>query len=294
MSLSGADEVDEGDSETYTYTVSDPGVDDTFSVDLGFPDCDFGATNNGVLVGTPVQTAAGGSFVCKFPDGDKSATVKIKVTDNDGGSSTDSADVVVVDIANVVPSVTPPADQTAVEGSSKSFNLGSFTDPGPDNPWTVDIDWGDMSPHTTFTMTNTGSLGSQSHTYPNGPVLKTVTAKVTDKNEAIGTTTFKVDVLQRQPDREQPTVRVRPGARHGDGELQLRGWQAGRTPTRTASSAGASTPRASSRPPRSPAPRRSSPTPRGSRRTRVRSRPAATASLSPARRRTATAASPLR
>ena len=90
----------------------------------------------------------------------------------------DSEDVVVVDIANVVPSVTPPADQTAVEGSSKSFNLGSFTDPGPDNPWTVDIDWGDTSPHTTFTMTNTGSLGSQSHTYPNGPASKTVTVKV--------------------------------------------------------------------------------------------------------------------
>ena len=135
VGLSGADEVDEGDIETYTYTVSDPGVDDTFSVDSGFPDCDFGATNNGVLVGTPVQTAAGGSFVCKFPDGDKSATVKIKVTDNDGGSSTDSADVVVVDIANVAPEVTAAADQSSDEGESKSFDLGSFTDAGDDADW---------------------------------------------------------------------------------------------------------------------------------------------------------------
>ena len=110
--LSGADEVDEGDSETYTYTVTDPGVNDTFTVDSGFPDCDFGATNNGVLVGTPVKTAAGGSFVCSFPDGDKSATVKIKVTDNDGGSTTDSENVVVVAIANVAPEVTAAADQS--------------------------------------------------------------------------------------------------------------------------------------------------------------------------------------
>ena len=78
----------------------------------------------------------------------------------------------------------------------------------------------------------------------------------------------------------QPAVRVRPGARHGDGELQLRGCgleghpyeqllpleidPAGVFKTATIT-----------------APRRSRPTPRASRRTRVRSRPAATASRSP-------------
>ena len=82
---SGADEVDEGDSETYTYTVTDPGVNDTFSVHSGFPDCDFGATKNGVLVGTRCRRG-GWQLRVQLPRWRQSATVKIKVTDNDGGS----------------------------------------------------------------------------------------------------------------------------------------------------------------------------------------------------------------
>ena len=198
MSLSGADEVDEGDSETYTYTVSDPGVDDTFSVDSGFPDCDFGATNNGVLVGTPVQTAAGGSFVCKFPDGDKSATVKIKVTDNDGGSSTDSADVVVVDIANVAPEVTAAADQSSDEGESKSFDFGSFTDAGDDADWDVSVDWGDGGTDT-FTTGTKGALGGLFHTYADGPADYLVIVTVTDKDGALDSATFTVSVANVAP-----------------------------------------------------------------------------------------------
>ena len=41
--------------------------------------------------------------------------------------------------------MTGPADQTATEGTSTSFSLGSFSDAGVnDNPWKVHIAWGDF------------------------------------------------------------------------------------------------------------------------------------------------------
>src|SRR5207237_5911362 len=115
-------------------------------------------------------------------------TVTVKVTDKDGGSGTATFKVTV---ANVPPSVTAAADQSASEGTAQSFNLGSFTDPGPDSPWAVDVAWGDGSPHTTFNQSTTGSLGSQPHTYADNGVY-TVTVKVTDKDGGSGTATFKV------------------------------------------------------------------------------------------------------
>ncbi len=39
-----------------------------------------------------------------------------------------------VNVANVAPVITPPANQFVVPGSSSTINLGSFTDPGTDQP----------------------------------------------------------------------------------------------------------------------------------------------------------------
>ena len=65
---------------------------------------------------------------------------------------------VAVSVANVAPTVTAPADQTVNEGASTSISLGSFTDPGADNPWAVDVNWGDGSTDTTFNTSATGVL----------------------------------------------------------------------------------------------------------------------------------------
>src|SRR5205085_8923953 len=84
-----------------------------------------------------------------------------------------------VTVANVPPTVTAPANQSSNEGANASFALGSFTDPGAnDSPWSVDVNWGDGTAHTTFTQNTRGSLGSQSHTYAdNGTGPYTVTVK---------------------------------------------------------------------------------------------------------------------
>jgi len=85
------------------------------------------------------------------------------------------------------PSVTPPANQTAVEGIAKQFNLGSFVGTNQPGPWTVDVKWGDTvnnlpTPDTTFTVSNSGPLPPATHTYLEESHLApyTVTVNVTD------------------------------------------------------------------------------------------------------------------
>jgi hypothetical protein len=76
------------------------------------------------------------------------------------------------------PTVNPPATQTSSEGASHSFALGSFSDPDG-GPWSVDINWGDGTSHTTFTANSPGGLAGKTHTYAEeGPY--TVTIAVTD------------------------------------------------------------------------------------------------------------------
>src|SRR5207249_11990613 len=76
------------------------------------------------------------------------------------------------------PVVTPPANQTATEGISKSFSLGSFTDPDG-SPWSIVVNWGDGTAHTAFSLSSAGSLGSQNHAYADEGTY-TATITVTD------------------------------------------------------------------------------------------------------------------
>src|SRR5205085_5121684 len=179
--ISGPANVDEGSPHAYTFTVSDPGQD-SFSVNSGYPDCGSGGQ---LVSGSLATDAAGGSFDCFFPDGPATTHVAIKVTDSDGASDTASEAVQVVQVANVDPTVTPANDQSSDEGDSHSFSLGSFSDPGPDSPWTVSVDWGDGSPTTNYTITGSGpasatSLGSQPHRYADRPHDYTVKATGND------------------------------------------------------------------------------------------------------------------
>jgi hypothetical protein len=96
------------------------------------------------------------------------------------------------------PIVTPPANQTADEGTPQSFDLGSFTDANA-GPWTVDVNWGDGSPHTTFSQTTTGTITPQSHTYADGPNTYSVTVTVTDSANLSGSASFGVTVNNVPP-----------------------------------------------------------------------------------------------
>src|SRR5205807_9877911 len=122
-----------------------------------------------------------------FDDGPSTHIVRARIIDKDGGYSEYSTSVTV---KNVAPTLTAAANNTASEGSPKSFDLGSFSDPGADSPWTVDVNWGDSSSDS-FTKTSTGSIGSHSHTYDDNGTY-TVTVKVTDKDGGSDAQTFKV------------------------------------------------------------------------------------------------------
>lgn len=91
------------------------------------------------------------------------------------------------------PSVMPPANQASIEAASQSLNLGSFSDPDG-GPWTVDVDWGDGSPHASFSAASPGSLAANNHTYQEqGPY--TVTIAVTDTLDGQSDSkTFSVNV----------------------------------------------------------------------------------------------------
>jgi len=69
-----------------------------------------------------------------------------------------------VTVSNVAPRVTPPRNQFANEGVPKTFNLGSFSDPGVnDGPWNVLIDWGDGT--NTPMVLSQQSIPATEHTY---------------------------------------------------------------------------------------------------------------------------------
>src|SRR5205085_608273 len=171
--LSNGGPVNEGSPVSISFSgQSDPSSADTSA---GFHyafDCSGGSLAGATYAGSGTTP----STSCTFPDGPQTKPVTGRIIDKDGGFTDYTTNVIV---NNVAPSVTAAANQSSDEGASHSFDLGSFSDPGADSPWSVDVSWGDGSPHTTFSS-SPGPLGSQSHTYADNGAF-TVTVNVTDK-----------------------------------------------------------------------------------------------------------------
>ena len=128
VTLAGDESVNEGSTHTYTFSVTDPGSADTFTVDTDFPKCG----DDGEYVAASLSlTAGGGTFKCRFPDGPASTTLAIKVTDSDGVSGVDSEDVLIVAIANIAPTGTFSAESPVDEGSPATLSWTAVTDPSP-------------------------------------------------------------------------------------------------------------------------------------------------------------------
>ncbi len=196
----------EGASTTFALgSFSDPGDDDPWQVTVDWGDLSsdtFDASAAGSL-GSLSHTYA--------DDGTYTVTVTVQEDDGTGASDADTFDVVV---ANVAPVVTAADNQTANEGASTTFALGSFSDPGDDDPWEVTVDWGDLSSDT-FDASAAGSLGSLSHTYADdGTYTVTVTVQEDDGTGASDADTFDVVVANvdagrhrsRQPDGERGSI----------------------------------------------------------------------------------------
>jgi hypothetical protein len=129
-------------------------------------------------------------FSCPTSD-EGTRTVGLKIRDKDG-DVTEYTDTVT--ISNVTPDIEPATDQSADEGRSRSFYLGSFYDPGDDGPWEVTVNWGDGSQNTTFQADTPGEQLTAQHAYANEGTY-TVRVKVAEaRGTAVGSGTFGVTV----------------------------------------------------------------------------------------------------
>jgi RHS repeat-associated protein len=159
----------------------DPGPDNPWTVNVDWGDGTLSSTFN------PSSSGPLGKRLHAYADSGL-YTVTLRAADKDGATDTKAFKIKVL---NVPPAVTAAADQLAEAGIAKSFDLGLFTDPGPDSFWVADINWGDASAHTTFNLFAPGALTAHTHTYAaNGNYM--VTVRVTDKDGGVGSATFKV------------------------------------------------------------------------------------------------------
>ena len=112
------------------------------------------------------------------------------VSDDDGGSDSDTVDVIVSNVA-------PTAVTTNLSASSINENdtvalSGTFNDPGVLDTHSVVVSWGDGSPNTTLNLTAGVTAYSTTHQYlddrPTGSPsdVNTITVTVTDKDGGVG------------------------------------------------------------------------------------------------------------
>jgi hypothetical protein len=188
VTVTGAITVNEGGSVVYSISVSDAGSADTFT--LGAIDCGVGSlVDDSDALGATAGTATG-SFTCAFADDDPTATssdlttVSATVSDDDGGSDSDTADTTVNNLDPVITSVAFDEDDEVV-GCSTSVNLTiAFSDAGVNDTHTVVIDWGDGNVAPSEAIESGDSFA---HIYANtgGPFTASVT--VTDDDTGADT-----------------------------------------------------------------------------------------------------------
>jgi PKD repeat protein len=201
----------EGSLVSLTFTFDDLGTLDTHTYQINWGD------------GTALTTGAatGHSFFASHTYADNGAyTVQVAVTDDDTGVGAGTASVTVT---NVNPTLSVVGNQTVNEGSLLSLtNIGTFTDPGFDNPlnagnvgnggetaetFTYSINWGDGTAASTgnATVDVPGGVGvptagsfDGSHTYADNGTY-TVTVIVFDDDGGQDQKTFQVTVLNVSP-----------------------------------------------------------------------------------------------
>jgi PKD repeat protein len=163
--------VDEGDTVSFTGSFTDAGSADTHTIAWDFGDS---STITGTL--TPDHIYADNGVY----------TVTLTVTDDDGGQTSDTLQVIV---SNVAPVVAAGDDQSVDEGDTVSF-VGSFTDTGSADTHTIAWDLGDGS-------TSTGTL-TPDHVYTDNGVYA-VTLTVTDDDGGQTSDTLQVTVGNLAP-----------------------------------------------------------------------------------------------
>ncbi|HET7219867.1 MAG TPA: kelch repeat-containing protein [Vicinamibacterales bacterium] len=208
--LTGDAAADEGQTKTYTYTVTDPGNDPNPTI-----------TESCGANGTLVNTATANHFQCTFPDGPASSEVRVTADDGDPSNNVGFATVTVT-VANVIPVVNAGANATVNEGALFGQN-GSFSDPGADT-WTATVNYGDGSPVQALAL-NADKSFSLSHAYGDNSTY-TVTVSISD-GDGTGTASLSITVNNVAPALNTPTFTFNPytGAASASINFSDPGWR---------------------------------------------------------------------
>ena len=176
VSLSGDDSANEGDTRSYSFTIT--GLDGGFTIPGGFPDCGTGGT----LVANSLSiNDSGGIFDCFFGDGPATPTVTFQVTDSFGTDSNVSS--IPVTVSNVAPTVVLTGNSNASEGQSKTYTF-TVTDPGEDD-FVIFAGFpscGIGAILVSGTLNINAGGGNFRCSFPNGPASPTVAIRVTDSD----------------------------------------------------------------------------------------------------------------
>ncbi|MEP4380244.1 MAG: PKD domain-containing protein, partial [Alphaproteobacteria bacterium] len=141
VTLGAVDSIVEDGVATLTATVADPGTADTFRVDIDWGD------GNIETITLPASATGSQTFSAthQYLDDDPTATlsdtytIDVSVEDDDGG--VDSASTT-VQVDNVAPEVTGIALTSSIDEDDYATLSGTIVDPGTQDTFTLDLDWG--------------------------------------------------------------------------------------------------------------------------------------------------------
>ncbi|MBL8450514.1 MAG: PKD domain-containing protein, partial [Dechloromonas sp.] len=152
LALSGNAATNEGAAYVLHIEGSDAaGGADPLSYDIDWGD------GGGVQNLTAAQLAAlSGNVGHVFADGNANRTISVTVNDGDGGSTNQTLDVAV---SNVAPTLVVSGAANGQVGQNYALNLGAITDPGTDTVVSYQINWGDGNSETVL------SGGNVNHVY---------------------------------------------------------------------------------------------------------------------------------
>ena len=181
--------VNEGDTVNLDpATFSDAGTDDTHAATIDWGD---GSPAEAGTVDQNNDTVSGSHL---YVD-DGIYTVTVTVTDDDGGSHSDT---LTVTVNNVVPVVEAGIDQTVDEGDTVNLDPATFSDIGTGDTHTATIDWGDGSPAEAGTVDQNNDTVSGSHLYADDGTC-TVTVTVNDDDGGSHSDTLVITVNEVPP-----------------------------------------------------------------------------------------------
>lgn len=181
--------VGEGGRATVSFSNAfDPSSEDR-NAGFGYAfDCDNDVAS---LPSTYEAASLDADTTCTFAD-DGTYTVVGRIFDKDDGSSDYTTTLTVT---NVAPTVSASISASIACQTNATLVLG-FTDPGVnDDPWTVDVDWGDGPPVYSYQMSAQGSQPNLSHLYTT-PGTYTASVTVTDEDGGVGSNSSAVEVRQ--------------------------------------------------------------------------------------------------